>query len=69
MQVAVPDAKGKGGYVLVSKPIEQVKQGERVASRDEKTGKSSFKRVLQTTVRNVEVVVEVTLAEARSGKI
>jgi hypothetical protein len=55
--------------VLRVKPVEEVKQGDRVASRDPQTGRMEAKRVLRTTVRVVPVVVSVGLAEAKSGKV
>jgi hypothetical protein len=69
VQVAVPDAKSAIGYRLESKPIEKVQKNEMVASRDEKTGKTSFKRVLHTTVRTVHVAVQVALSDAKTGQV
>ena len=56
-----------GAWHDVPLPIEQVKQGVVVPARNEQTGKTEYKRVLQTSVRQVDVVVAVTLAPAKTG--
>ena len=59
----------KGEWHVLTKRIEQVKQGEYVLTRNEQTGQTETKRVVQTTIKQAKSVVTVTLAEAQSGKV
>jgi len=50
-----------------TKPIERVKAGDWVKSRDPKTGVTEAKRVLQTTVRQTGAVLTLSLTDAKTG--
>ena len=50
------------------KPIEQVRAGNRVQSRDPKTGAFAVKRVLSTSKRFAKEVLTVHLSDSRGGK-
>ena len=50
------------------KPIEQVKQGDMVASRNEATGETSVKRVTAVKVRTAHELVKISLVDT-TGKI
>ena len=58
-----------GEWQVGTKRVEQVKQGEWVLSRNEQTGQTETKRVLQTTIKQAKSVITVTLADAQSGKV
>jgi len=50
------------------KPIEEVRVGDRVISRDPITGRVEPKRVVSTSVRNTPRVLEIGLAECKSHR-
>ena len=52
-----------------TKPIETIKPGDQVVSRDEKTGKTEFKTVVQTTVRTSFTLLKIALADAQTGEV
>ena len=58
----------KGTWHTGTKPVEQVKAGEYVIARNEQTGKTEYKKVLRTTIKQADVVVAVTLADAKTGE-
>ncbi|HLJ56358.1 MAG TPA: polymorphic toxin-type HINT domain-containing protein, partial [Chthonomonadaceae bacterium] len=58
-----------GRFHLLVKPIEKVHQGNLVLARDEKTGRTQVRRVLRTTVRHVDKVLAVALADAKTHKV
>ena len=58
-----------GTWHTVSKPIEMVKKGEYVSTRNEQTGKTEIKPVTWTRVRIADAVLELSLADAKSGKV
>ena len=60
---------GDGKFHVVVKPIEKMRKGDLVMARDEKTGKTQARRVLRTTVREVDPVLTVALANAKTHKI
>ena len=49
-------------------PIEQVKAGDWVKSRDPKTGVTEARRVLQTTVRQTGQVLTLALSDSKTGR-
>ena len=55
-------------FSTTTKPIEQIKVGDLVISRDAATGQTSAKRVTATKVRTVYELVKVALADA-TGKV
>ena len=58
-----------GTWHTVSKPIEMVKQGDYALARNEQTGKNEIKPVTWTRVRIADAVLELSLADAKSGKV
>ena len=50
------------------KPIEQVRQGEYVVTRNPQTGATEYKQVLSTSCTEADVVLAVTLADAKTGQ-
>jgi len=58
-----------GRFHLLVKPIERVSKGNLVLARDEKTGRTQVRRVLRTTVRHVDKVLTVALADAKTHKV
>jgi RHS repeat-associated protein len=48
-----------------TKPIDQVKEGDEVESRDARTGKTEAKRVSATVAKRVDDLVTLTLADAK----
>ena len=59
----------KGTWHTGTKPVEQVKAGEFVIARNEQTGKTEYKKVLQTHERTVDLVLAVTLTDAKTGEV
>ena len=49
--------------------IQDIRVGQKVASRDPKTGKNSFKRVSQTFKRTATELIEIELADVETGKV
>ena len=51
-----------------TKPIEQIKAGDFVKSRNPQTGVTEAKRVLQTTVRQTDQVLTLALTDPKTGR-
>ena len=60
---------GGSGVATRTVPIEQVKVGDRVVSRNDKTGTTTLRRVTQTFVRTSAHLLTVTLADKQTGKV
>jgi RHS repeat-associated protein len=58
--------QGADGAVT-SKPIETIKEGDLVVSRDAKTGKTEAKRVTKTFVRTASTTLTLSLADAHGN--
>jgi len=58
-----------GSSGVQTTPVEQMKQGDQVVSRDPATGKTEARRVERTTVRKVASVATVALADGVSGQV
>jgi len=58
-----------GRFHLLVKLIERVHKDDLVLARDEKTGRTSVRRVMRTTVRHVDKVLTVALADAKTHKV
>ncbi len=54
---------------IALKPIEQIRQGDLVLTRNEKTGKSEVKKVLRTTILSAPAVVSLSFADPKTGNI
>jgi hypothetical protein len=67
VQAVVEGPDGK--YHAVSKPIEKIRKGDLVLARNEKTGKTQVRRALRATVRQVDKVLTVALADAKTHKV
>src|SRR5581483_8646764 len=52
-----------------TQPVEQIKPGDTVASRNPQTGKSEYKRVVRTFRRTVYATATVELADVQSGHV
>jgi RHS repeat-associated protein len=63
--------KGKSSETLhtVTKPIEQVREGDLVASRNQVSGKTELRRVVATSRHTVMKLIVLSLADARTGKV
>ena len=59
---------GTGQWHTGTKPVEQVKAGEYVIARNEQAGRTEYKKVLRTTIKQADVVVAVPLADAKTGE-
>ena len=65
--VAPPASNIPAGISL--KPIEQIRKGDLVLTRNEKTGKSEVKKVLRTTILSAPAVVTLSFADTKTHKI
>jgi hypothetical protein len=61
--------RGNKDGEVTAKPIEEIREGDEVVSRNPDTGKTEFKRVLKTSVRTLGQVLAIRLADARSGRV
>lgn len=67
MQTVTQSADGK--CHVVTKPIEKIRKGELVLARNERSGKTTIRRVLKTYVRHTDLVLTVSLADAKTHKV
>ena len=65
--LARQDASGQ--WHVYSKPIEQVKAGDTVTTRDPQTGRTEYKRAQMPIVRTVGSVLSLALADSKTGKL
>ncbi len=54
---------------IALKPIEQIRKGDLVLTRNEKTGKSEVKKVLRTTILSAPAVVTLSFADSKTHKV
>jgi hypothetical protein len=62
-------AASLGTQANAAKPIEQIKQGDVVASRNPHTGQTELKKVVRTFKRTTHEIVHLELADGKTSKV
>ena len=62
-------SKATGAVAIATKPIEQIREGTLVATRNPRTGKTEYKRVTRTFKHKTTELVALAIADKKSGKV